>query len=56
MVGYYLSNFVHFCILLKELTDAPEDQRIQKDVPGGQKPQETQEYYEEILGSRSSTT
>ena len=41
---------------MKELIDAPDDQRIQKDVPGGQKPQETQEYYEEIPVSRPSTT
>ena len=49
---------------MEELTDDPEDQKIQKDypdtrrtqkdVPGDQKPPEDQEDYENLLGSRPS--
>ena len=35
----------------KELTDVPDDQKIQKDVPGDQKPPEDQEDYEDLSGS-----
>ena len=36
----------------EELTDVPDDQEIQKDVPGDQKPLEDQEDYEDLSGSR----
>ena len=51
---------------MEELTDVPDDQKIQKDyldtqrtqkdVPGDQKPPEDQEDYKDLSGSRPSTT
>ena len=40
----------------KELIDAPDNRKIQKDVPGEQKPPEDLEGYEDLSGSRPSTT
>ena len=47
---------------MEELTDIPDDQKIQKDylntrrtqkdIPGDQKPPEDQEDYEDLSGSR----
>ena len=37
---------------MEELTDDPEDQKIQKDVPDDQKTSETEEGYEDLSGSR----
>ena len=36
---------------MEELTDVPDDQKIQKDVPGDQKTLETEEGYEDLSGS-----
>jgi hypothetical protein len=37
---------------VEELTDVPDDQKIQKDVPDDQKTSETEEGYEDLSGSR----
>ena len=36
---------------MEELTDVPDDQKIQKDVPDDQKTSETEEGYEDLSGS-----
>ena len=36
---------------MEELTDVPDDQKIQEDVPGDQKPSEDQEDHEGLSGS-----
>ena len=37
---------------MEELTDVPDDQKIQKDVPDDQKTSETEEGNEGLSGSR----
>ena len=37
---------------MEELTDVPDDQKIQKDVPDDQKTLETEKGYEDLSGSR----
>ena len=36
---------------MEELTDVPDDQKIQKDVPDDQKTSKTEEGYEDLSGS-----
>ena len=40
---------------MEELTNVPEDQKIQKDVPDDQKTSETEEDHEDLSGPRPFT-